>query len=279
MRLPSDAHARQTARVYEAAQRDLERLIGDAVDRGAKGTARYYKNQLAEVHAVLTRANQRGLVLAGESVAQSYVSGALIAERTLGINGTFGGVHTEAVQVLIDNAVTPMHEATAFVGRRVDDLFRKLANHDVTLGIIEGATRKDVSAAFRRNLVKQGVTSFVDAGGRQWGLASYTRMVARTTTREAVSHGTANRMLENGHDLVTISEHASEDDICTDYAGVTFSLTGDTEGYDKLDTYPPFHPNCVHVLTPAAETFKRFERAVAADAATEKPTMMVSANG
>jgi hypothetical protein len=88
---------------------------------------------------------------------------------------------------------------------------------------------------WQRRLIDERAGAFVDRAGRKWSLKSYTQMVARTTTREAVSMGTANRLLENGHDLVTISEHGNVEDECSDYEGKTFSMTGATEGYDVLD--------------------------------------------
>lgn len=274
MKLHTDTHAAHAAQLFVQAEAHLQVLIRDALGRGAKGTARYYKNQLGEVQRVLDSLTVNGLPAVAESVGQGYVTGALVAERALGINGNFSGVHKDAVSVLIDNAVHPLGDAITSVGRQTEDLFRKAALGDVTLGIIEGSTRKQVTQAFIGNLVKQGVTGFVDKSGRRWGIGSYAKMVARTTTREAVSHGTANRLLENGHDLVTISSHAHQMDECSDFEGNTYSLSGDTPGYDVLSDYPPFHPNCVHVLTPAEATFAKYEQSVAADAVTPKPEVV-----
>jgi hypothetical protein len=107
------------------------------------------------------------------------------------------------------------------------------------------------------------VTSFVNRAGARIPIAAYTKMVIRTTTREAVSTGTANRMLEAGLDLVTISSHDHEEDECSEYDGETFSLTGATEGFDVLDQYPPFHPNCAHVMAPAEIDLDAFEEGIA----------------
>lgn len=117
---------------------------------------------------------------------------------------------------------------------------------EVAGGIIGLDTRRQVSAGLHRRLLLEGVTDaltgFVDASGRRWSLPSYTEMVARTTTREAMSAGTANRMTEHGLDLVTISEHAHVADECSDYEGNTYSLTGTDTRYPVLDVRPPFHP-------------------------------------
>jgi Phage minor capsid protein 2 len=263
MKLPTDPKVDALVRLYATAEIRLQGMIEAAVVRGAGGTARYYTQQLTSVRTLLNELQATATPIAVELVGQGYVLGALTAERALGVSGTFAGVHAQAVDVLADNMAARLNEAAATVGRRAEDVFRRQALRDTALGLIEGSTRKQVSQSLTRNLAKQGVTAFTDRGGRRWGLESYAKMVARTTTREAVSHGTANRMLENGHDLVTISEHSHDHDECSDYEGNTYSLTGATPGYDVLDTYPPFHPNCVHVLTPAAATLEQFERALA----------------
>ena len=74
--------------------------------------------------------------------------------------------------------------------------------------------------------------------------------------------GTKNRLLEHGHDLVSISEHLQSCDICKPYQGRTFSLTGRDDVHPLIDKLPPFHPNCRHVLLPAVTTFERMERAL-----------------
>lgn len=271
MQLHTDAYVQALRSHYVAAELELRTIVQDAVLRGAKGTARYYAAQQEDVQRILSSLNTEGERLATEAVAQSYITGALVAERTLGIGGGFAGVHQDAVKVLVSNLVEPLNESVARIGRQVDDVFRKASLTSVTTGLLEGRTRKDTTRVLVRNLVNQGVTGFVDNAGRRWSLSNYATMVARTTTREAVSHGTANRMLENGHDLVTISSHTHTPDECSDYDGQTFSLSGEDDEFPALDMYPPFHPNCVHVLTPAAATMKRFEQSLAEDAAEVKP--------
>lgn len=80
-------------------------------------------------------------------------------------------------------------------------------------------------------------------------------MAVITTTREATSRATVTRLGEHDQDLVTVSSHAHKADECTPYDGNTYSISGQTDGYEQLDVAPPFHPNCAHVLTPAAVSF------------------------
>jgi hypothetical protein len=93
-----------------------------------------------------------------------------------------------------------------------------------------------------------------DGKARNYQLGKYAEMVIRTTSREAQSAATAQTMLKTGMDLVTISEHKDTDgpDVCNVYEGNTYSLTGSSDEYPVLDQWPPFHPNCRHVMTPAS---------------------------
>lgn len=275
MKLPIDAKVRALVGLYHAADIRLQVLIASAAARGAQGTANYYARQLAEVRKILVEVQAQAVPVATELIGDAYVQGVTYVDESLGVGGGFAGVHREAVNVLADNIVSRLGDAVTTVGRQAEDIFRRVALDQVSLGLLEGSTRKAVSGAIEQRLAEQRIGAFVDRAGRKWSLTSYTQMVARTTTREAVSMGTANRLLENGHDLVTISEHGGTDDECTQFAGNTYSLTGTTAGYDVLDQYPPFHPNCIHVLTPAAATFSTFEKAVGAADARDDRTVSV----
>jgi hypothetical protein len=264
MRIPADAKIDALVRLYTEANASLTALVEGAVEATGTATAtgRYYKAQRARVRELLGDLQATAIPQATMVVSGAYVNGALAAEKVLNINGGFAGVHTEAVEVLADNMVNSLNDAARTVGRRADDVFRKQALNDISRGLIEGSTRVEVSNAMRNNLVREGATAFTDKAGRRWALDSYAKMAVRTTTREAVSQGSANRMLENGQDLITISEHSDTDPTCADYAGNTYSLTGATSGYEVIDQLPPFHPNCEHVSTPAGANLDAFEAAL-----------------
>lgn len=280
MHLPVDKEAAELANLYHAADARIRGLIENAVRAGIDpktgelrrvGTKNFYTRQLAEVRKVLVELQTGAIPKATALVGTAYVQGATYVDEALGTTGAFAGVHRQAVETLADNMANGLNEAASTVGRQAEDVFRSVGLKESALGLLEGVARKDVSKSMVDNLVHEGVTSFVDKAGRRWSLGAYAQMVARTTTREAVSVGTANRLVENGHDLVTISRHAHDNDECSDYEGKTFSLSGNDSTYPELDRMPPFHPNCVHVLTPAEASFEQFEQAVgAADARDDR---------
>ena len=80
-------------------------------------------------------------------------------------------------------------------------------------------------------------------------MRTYTEMVARTTTMECHLQGTANRLAEQGHDLVKVSSHRGACPLCIPWQGEILSITGKTEGYPTLEeakTAGLFHPRCRH---------------------------------
>jgi len=98
-------------------------------------------------------------------------------------------------------------------------------------------------------------------------------MVARTTSREAMTKGTINRLREHGLRLAQVSSHNAAD-FCIYYEGAVVCIEGEhpvarsaeptamaaSEGglaiyppISAINGGPPFHPNCVHVLTPFVE--------------------------
>lgn len=253
-RLASDRVVRSLVELYEQAEANLRAKLKAAIDSEALGTAAYRERQLTLVRAYLSALQDRGVPLATSAVVTAYRERALKVDADLGITGGFGGTHNEAAKVLTDNLASSLNDAAELVGRQVEDVFRQVGLKQTALGVLEGDTRLQVTKGIVDDLIHEGVTGFVDNAGRRWTLESYAKMAARTTTREAASAGTANRMADLDLKLITISDHGTLTELCKEYEGKTFALPGETvEGYETIDQLPPFHPNCEHTATAAAE--------------------------
>lgn len=282
---------------------DPARVGGLAQERG-DATLAYRERQLRAAHAVLDELAAGARRHAPLAVGRAYQSAIFAVDRTaLGhraaLESRFGGIHQRAVEVLAGNMTRSLERVVArtgdnleavfaraselegglpararrgplrrgrgaFIGRRVDDPWRRVALDEIAGGLVTLSTRRQVTAAMVDRLIREGVadalTGYVDSAGRRWSLDRYAAMATRTTTREATSRAAVNRMTEHGLDLVTISSHPHAADECDAYDGQTFSLSGDTAGYEVLDTLPPFHPNCLHVVTPAEANLDDYER-------------------
>lgn len=251
-RLPADALADRFIAVYLRAERRLNALLVAAITRGSMGSADYYFRQLRIVDQILAGLRKQTVPLSLILVRGAYTNGVQITDRGLSVPTPFSlaGRHDSAAVHLSSRLLASSLAATETVGRSMRDAFAQIARDEVSAGIAAGLGRREISAAMKRELLQRGLTGFVDRRGRRWRLEPYTRMVARTTTREAVTVGTINRMMELGADLVTVSSHVDSCDICKPHDGKTYSLTGRTPGYPEMDFTVPIHPNCRHVLTP-----------------------------
>lgn len=92
-----------------------------------------------------------------------------------------------------------------------------------------------------------------DSSGRNWKLNTYAEMVTRTNAARAHNEAVKALATEAGVDLVRVTASATAcAEICVQYQGRIYSLSGVSDRYPRLPTTPPFHPNCVHRLQPVA---------------------------
>ena len=81
-------------------------------------------------------------------------------------------------------------------------------------------------------------------------------MAARASTHEAMTHGTSNGLREHGIQLAQVSAHHAAD-FCIYYENVIVCIGDEPHPvYPSISAIgggPPFHPRCVHVLTPFVE--------------------------
>lgn len=250
----SKAQAERLARLYSEAEIEIIREYNKALLKG---------NDLKNLTAL--RANVAAIrkdLLAGgrtwceEAVSAVYQAAVTEADKSLG-SIALGAIHQQAMQVLAENAYARLQDVDLVVGRRVDDVYRNLALEAVRGNVAGYQTWTQTAKRYREALAEKGITGFKDAADREWNMKSYTEMVARTTTREAMINGTANRLLEHGQDLAEITGSSAKNtcDICRAWVGRIVSLTGKTSGYPTLDDARAaglFHPRCTHNIATAA---------------------------
>ncbi len=254
------------AALYRDAAAEMIQVLGDAsatlfARQRAIAHLRQYQTILAELHDEaaawiemnIPRAYQIGLEFADEGARNIRKAGINLGRRQREV---FSQVHREAAQAIVEELLRTTDFALAQIGRRVNDVFRRVGVEEVARGIAEGKTRIEVSRQIRERLLREGRPYFADALGRQWDLDRYAEMVARTTTREAMTQGTINRLREHGVLLAQVSAHNAAD-FCIYYENVIVSIGEEPHPvYPPISAIgggPPFHPNCVHVLTPFVE--------------------------
>jgi len=248
----TEQQAERLARLYAAAESDLMNEISRALIKGNQ--TQYLKGMLSNVQAIITNLQKGVLTWCGEAVPALYIDGANYAGNALTNAGYdvvagFGAIHQEAMQVLADNTYQSLAQITQTIGRQTQDIYRQLALENIRGSVAGNSSWQTVAKNFRERLAERGVTGFVDRAGKRWNMRTYAGMVARTSTMEAHLSGTANRLLEHGHDLVMVSRHANACDKCKPWEGRKLSLTGRTPGYPTLADAKAaglWHPNCGH---------------------------------
>jgi len=261
-----DGPVADLASTYRHASANVLELLSDA--KSSLFQRRRAKALLRQFHEVLSELRDESAAWISANMPACYQAGMRFGDeglrgiRRAGINlGTpesvvFAGVHREAVEVMATAMQRTVDHALAQIGRRADDLFRSVGVQEVAKGIAEGKTRVQVSREMKQRFLAEGRLQFLDKRGRAWDLDNYTEMVARTTTREAMTQGTINRLREHGIELAQVSAHGAAD-FCLYYENMVVSIGSEPHPvYPSIDSIgggPPFHPRCVHVLTPFVE--------------------------
>jgi hypothetical protein len=120
--------------------------------------------------------------------------------------------------------------------------------------IREGQSRGKLNQLIRRHFNRQLYErKFININGRNYDMIKYARMVARTRLRQLQSKAVENTCNQYENDLIEISDHGTETEICKEFEGNIYSISGNTPGYPALSEWPPFHPNCQHSASPTSE--------------------------
>lgn len=214
--------------------RQIEQILADA---GVE-TGRWLDTVLPDTY-------QRG---SGDVLKQLATINAPIKAAT-----AFSAIDQRAVAVLVSETQEAFAMALTTVGRTAGQLLSQAVKDQITLelaeGTLTGAGRRAISDKVKATLKASGVTGLVDKRGAKWELDRYAAMLARTKLMEARNTGVANKMLENGYDLVEITGGNSTHSACAKWEYKIVSLTGATDGYPSLADAKAdgiFHPNCQH---------------------------------
>jgi hypothetical protein len=248
----SDAEINRLVKFYEQAEREILDRLNRALLRANK--TEYLVQMKREIEAILQQLREGNRTWCTEAIPRVYSQGLYSADAMLKDTGTtgkagFGAIHQQAAQVLAENAFQRFEDVAQVIGRQVNDIYRELALENVRGTVVGYDTWKQTARRFREQLAERGVTGFKDRAGKMWNMRTYTEMHARTVCMQAHLEGTANRLVEQGHDLVKVSTHRGACELCRPFEGKILSITGKTPGYPTLEEAKAaglFHVNCRH---------------------------------
>lgn len=114
-------------------------------------------------------------------------------------------------------------------------------------------TRRSIQQRLMNEFSDRGITGIVYSDGRRMNIASYAELVARNQSGNAARQAALNRQTQLGEDLMRMSTHYPCSDLCIDWQGGVYSISGNSDQYPALDTAisgGAFHSNCKHSLSP-----------------------------
>lgn len=245
-------------KTFKTAYAEIVSEIVTATDFGVANR----KAILAQIKDVLVSLGEDVDEFIKEELPTYYEIGAQDAVRQLrnagaeiDISEGFNRLHKQAIVALVDDTATAFGESMTGVNRSARLLLGKTTRDLITQKLAEGQIGGKALREIRNNLKsilqEQGLDALKDKAGHSWTLDRYTEMLFRTKAVEARNRGLANRMVENGYDLVQVSDHGSDHVACAVWEGKILSLTGETPGYPTIadaESEGLFHPNCKHAI-------------------------------
>jgi hypothetical protein len=175
-------------------------------------------------------------------------------------NQSFVSLHQEALEALISQSYT----YTSKIAQGIQDTGTRALTFaeqekikaEIGKGLVTGADQNSIAKGVANVLKQSQATAVVSVSGRKQGIDTYASTVARSILTDAQWQGASNTIIQEGYDLVQVSDHFGECALCRPYENEVLSLTGRTKGYTTLAEATSNglkHPNCRHSISPFTE--------------------------
>lgn len=273
---PKEASVNQASidrvtRTFKRTYIDIFNEIETATDWGVVNRQRI----LIQIEAILKKLGVDVYEFVATELPKYYERGAADTVKQLhNVNADvevgegFNSIHFEAIRMLVDDTAKAFGESLTGVARSADLLLgkatRDMLTQQLAKGFIAGEALSNVKKMIKATFREQGFSALVDKGGHTWTLDRYAEMLFRTKAVEARNRGMANRMVENGYDLVQVTNTGTTHQECKVWEGKILSLTGKTPGYPTMTQAEEaglFHPNCQHAINVLSPSLAKQTRA------------------
>lgn len=252
-------------KLFEAAEQQIENNLFKITAK-AKATKKYMTTKRREVRKILSELKKGAFEWTDKSIPTYYKRGVGDGIQELGLSGALatGALHKQTITALSEGLNNRFADVTGLIGRRVDDIYRTVQLERAVSTSMGYNSVKQAAARIREDLATRGINGFVDKAGRRWNMATYADMAARTVAAEATRRGKWNEFIEHGEDLVRVSNHSTQCELCAPWEDEVLSITGKTQGYPTVNDAMAaglFHPNCQHSTSLAvSEILKEEEK-------------------
>lgn len=184
----------------------------------------------------------------------------------------FAQLHSDMVYMVAREMQYQIGQGLEQAGRQVLRYIQEAQDNALRMAGLEATGEKLASGAtvrqMRQNLISklqsQGFMTVQYGSGKrayQVPLDVYASMVARSTTREAGNLARETQLAANGYDLVRMTTHYPTCEICAQFQGRIYSITGKDKRFPPLSKafssgYHNIHPNCRHSIHPYIESLQ-----------------------
>lgn len=163
-----------------------------------------------------------------------------------------------AAQAIRDDLVSELDDVRFRITRLPDDIHKVIAPQGAILQVAgKNLTAQDAQGAAWREFTRQGVTGFLDKGGRNWSLSSYVEMAVRTASIRAYNASHLAGMHAAGIHYFTVTDDGHPCPACFPWQhkvltdGVIENLIMHVDGtIEEATAAGLWHPNCKHTILP-----------------------------
>lgn len=264
--IPVDKKIEKLIEIYKEAEKRLIKTIAEKEIKGNVTT--FYKEMLKQVQQELLRLKIFNTQWATDITKQLYIQAYEEALSDLGISdNTLTQLHKEAIELIAENIVSSLNEATNLVGRQIEDKIREIGLNSTANKFATGNTIKQMQKELVNSLIDEGLTGIKDKLGRNTLISVYAETLARSIVAETQNTCVKNTMKEHGKDLVKMTSHYGCCPICAVYEGRVYSISGKDSRFPSLKSLPGFkdgynnlHPRCRHRIRPYIEKYNDVEK-------------------
>ena len=233
-----------------------------------------------KVDSTVRRMNKFSVNWSHESVPEAYRQAAMITRTSLSILGAKKNINfdnkihsqsiekardimagvlmkaNESINVNIGTYIYLIRQATKAAAQiqafdlRSEEVISGLLDDTIKKGGARGELQRLIRIHFKRDIYQK---KFINISGRNYNLIPYAETVARTRLRIIQSEAVKNLCNQYDNDLIEISDHGTDCEICREYEGNIYSISGRHPVYPFMEGWPPYHCRCEHSVGPTSE--------------------------
>lgn len=134
-------------------------------------------------------------------------------------------LNSNQINIIVDNLTQQLNMAAATVGRRCDDMIRKVTLETMAKKLTQGKTVREMQKELEKRFENQNITSVTYSNGSEHNIKDYAAMAVRTATTETQNTAQLVQGREWGYDLVRMTSHYPTCEVCAMYQGRVYAVT------------------------------------------------------